>query len=339
MYPPEAYHKLQQHISDKILAGLKLETRLSPFNSYISPSPGRSIFLKRDDELSSGITGSKFRKYASLMHYLLEKQYDEVLLIGSAQSNNITGLAQLLNEYSLPYRLMLLESNEAILRGNLLWMHMLCDMSRVIWIKRADWPKVNILAQDLADASDKNIFVVKEGCAVPEALPGAMTLAADIIRSGSEHKTSFHHIFIDSGSGTTAIGLLLGFGIAGVKNITIHITLIAGTDEEFIAQLETLKKAYELQHQITIDISSLDLKFHIPVISPSFGSITTQVLKEALSIARTEGVLADPVYTAKQFATARYIIEKENLQDNILIIHTGGALGLSGFQEKLAKLL
>lgn len=339
MYSPEAYHKLLQNVRDKILPGLRLESRLSAINGYIAPAPGRSIFLKRDDELSSGITGSKYRKYASLIHYLGKNKYDEALLIGSAQSNNITGLAQLLNEHKIPYRLMLLESNESILRGNLLWMHMLCDMSQVIWVKREDWPAVNTLAKNWAEASGKSIFVVKEGCSVAEALPGAMTLAADIIRNGMKKETSFNHIFIDSGSGTTAIGLLLGLSLAGVKDTQVHITLIAGTEDEFRQQFERLIKEYEQLEHISIAISAPEFQFHLPVMSPSFGSITTQVLKESLSIARTEGVLADPVYTAKHFATAKHTIEKENLQGNILIIHTGGALGLSGFQEKLAKLL
>jgi 1-aminocyclopropane-1-carboxylate deaminase/D-cysteine desulfhydrase-like pyridoxal-dependent ACC family enzyme len=308
-------------------------------NTYIAQSQDRNIFIKRDDELSSGITGSKYRKYASLLRYLLVNSYNEVLLIGSAQSNNIVGLAQMLKEYQLRYRLMMLESNEAILRGNLLWSHLLCDMSDVLWVKREDWPRVNELAQGYADNSDQKVFIVKEGCAVPEAISGAMTLALDVIRNSMDNDLSFEHIFIDSGSGTTAIGLLLGLGLAGVKDINLHITLIAGNEAEFRQQLEQLRSQYERQHGISIDTSSLQLHFHTPVFSPSFGSITTKVLEEVLHIARVEGILADPVYTAKHFATAKHIIEKENLSGDILLIHTGGALGLSGFQEKLAKVL
>lgn len=302
-----------------------------------------NVFVKRDDELSSGITGSKFRKYASLLPYLLQHNFYEVLLIGSAQSNNVVSFLQLLNENSIKPKLMLLESNEADKKGNLLWLHLLHDMNDVLWIKREDWKNVNQLAENYANESlntvGKKVFVVEEGASNPQALPGAMTLADDILQYEEKNDTKFEHIFIDSGSGTAAIGLLYGLALADVADKNIYITLIAGTEDEFQQQYKKLVRYAASIYYWSEKYFSGNVVFNRSLLAPSFGSITTTVLEEVKYIARTEGILAEPVYTAKHFYTARKVIAEQNLTGKMLVINSGGSLGLSGFQEKLGKVV
>jgi 1-aminocyclopropane-1-carboxylate deaminase/D-cysteine desulfhydrase-like pyridoxal-dependent ACC family enzyme len=312
-----------------------LQSRIHPLKKYILLAEGRRIFVKRDDELSSGITGSKLRKYASLIPYILVGSYDEVVVIGSSQSNNVIGLLQLFIENGIPCRLFLLKANEEKLQGNTLWLSLLNEgKDSTEWITREEWAQVNSRADEYAklqSAKGIRIFIVREGAAVPESLPGAMTLATDILRNEAETAISFQHIFIDSGTGMSAIGLLAGLAQQGTGNKHIHITLIAGSEDEFSKRYSAITRE-EKELQYTGSIS-----FHRPAIAPSFGSITTAVLAEVKSLAKQEGILAEPVYTAKHFATAKTIIETRNLQGNILIINSGGALGLSGFMDKLAK--
>jgi 1-aminocyclopropane-1-carboxylate deaminase/D-cysteine desulfhydrase-like pyridoxal-dependent ACC family enzyme len=308
-----------------------LHSRIHPLKRYIVASPNRRVFLKRDDELSSGITGSKYRKFASLVPHLLQEKYDEVLLIGSSQSNNVVGLVQLLIENGIPYRLLLLEANEEKLIGNRIWLKLLSgDAENIDWLTRVQWTDANKIADKYRQeqAQDgKRIFIIREGAAVPEALPGAMTLAEDILRNEKESDLTFQHIFIDSGTGMSAIGLLSGLNKAGIKDKTIHITLIAGSEAEFW-------KRHEFITGSTTGYVG-EIQFHQPAIAPSFGSMTTAVLNEVKAIAKLEGILVEPVYTAKHFYTAKKIIETGNLKGNILIINSGGALGLSGFMNKL----
>lgn len=312
-----------------------VQSRIHPVTRYIRPAAGQRIFVKRDDELSSGITGSKYRKYASLIPHLLAIKYDEVLLIGSSQSNNIVGLVQLLIENSIPYRLLLLKGNEEKLLGNRIWLRLLSHGEENIdWLTRDQWPEVDNMADRYAEQAaeaGKRVFIVREGAAVPESLPGAMTLAEDILRNEKEHHITFNHIFIDSGTGMSAIGLMAGLRNAGMEEKTVHITLIAGSEKEFEKRYAFITGADPEKHYRG------PVLFHPPAIAPSFGSITKSVLDEVKNIARLEGILADPVYTAKHFYTAKKIIEEGKLQGNILIIDSGGALGLAGFMEKLQE--
>jgi 1-aminocyclopropane-1-carboxylate deaminase/D-cysteine desulfhydrase-like pyridoxal-dependent ACC family enzyme len=326
-------------LKQKISPDFNLRSRIHPLKTYIRPyKDSVRVYIKREDELSSGITGSKLRKFASLIAFFREDPPDEILLIGSAQSNNIPGILQLLNENGFRSRLMLLESNEKDLKGNLLWMQLLHDFKDVIWVKREDWPQVSHLADEYAASQpERKIFVLPEGAACPEALPGAMSLAGDIKRNEEEINLHFNHIFIDSGSGTAAIGLLLGINLfwnAG-KHPNVHITLIAGTEEEFSAQYLRLRDGVP---ELKGSVYPANVHFYKPSVSSSFGSVTKTILKESLHIARQEGILIDPVYSVKHLMTAREAILQQELKGDILIVHSGGALSLAGYQPKLAGL-
>jgi 1-aminocyclopropane-1-carboxylate deaminase len=302
---------------------------------------GARLFIKREDELSSGIAGSKYRKFASLIPFFKQELFHEILLIGSAQSNNIVAALQLLIENGIKSKLMLMESNEQELKGNLLWLSMLHQLEDVIWISRENWHSVQMEAEKyLQDAklSGRRVFILPEGGAVAEALPGAMTLAADILNNEKEHSVKFEHICIDSGSGTSAIGLMLGLRDSGMKK-NIYITLIAGNKADFGIQFQALTSSFTKFSGVDSELPQLDtVHFYKPAIAPSFGSITGGILKETMNIAREEGILMDPVYSVKHLLTVRSLIENGKMSGNILFIYNGGSFGLSGFQSRLSAL-
>ena len=331
---PSTPENIQQFINKEFA----LHSRVHSLNENIGNG---KLYIKRDDELSSGITGSKYQKFASLIPFLVQNKFEEVVLIGSAQSNNVVGALQLLNENQINSRLFLLESNEKELKGNLLWMSLLHDMDNVVWIKRNDWKSVDEIAREYREVQkkqDKNIFILHEGGLTIEAMSGAMTLAYDIIENEKETGLVFDHIFVDSGSGAAAIGLIFGLRLLK-KKCDLHITLIAGTEEEFLQKYNDMAPLFESYVGIKLPPEiPFDLHFYKPIVSLSFGSITTTVLKELKSIARNEGILMDPVYSVKHLMTAKHIIKEHYLFGNLLFVYSGGSFGLSGFQEMLGKL-
>ena len=58
------------------------------------------------------------------------------------------------------------------------------------------------------------------------------------------------------------------------------------------------------------------------------------------SVARTEGVIRDPVYTGKAFYGLYQELKKGNLKEhkNILFFHTGGLYGLFPKQEQFTEI-
>ena len=80
-------------------------------------SPSINCFVKRDDELGFGISGSKIRKYRSLIPWLIQKGIEEVVIIGSSCSNHVLGLSQLLIENKLKPTLFLKGDPSYSLKG------------------------------------------------------------------------------------------------------------------------------------------------------------------------------------------------------------------------------
>ena len=80
------------------MSHLNRHSRIHPLPGYLPLQAGAPIYIKREDELSAGVVGTKLRKYLSILPHLEQYQYTDAILVGSAHSNNVMGLSQLLIE-------------------------------------------------------------------------------------------------------------------------------------------------------------------------------------------------------------------------------------------------
>jgi len=303
---------------------------------YISKS-GCHIFIKRDDELGFGISGTKQRKYTSLLQKLKEKQISHTVLIGGAYSNNIVGLTQLLLENGIIPYLFLRGEKERVCQGNFLLISLLVSQENITWVSRQEWKNVHQQAADFLCTLTGHGLIIPEGASMSEALEGALTLGRDIYENEQSQKIKFNHIFIEAGTGLAAIGLILGLKQLH-RNPHIHVLLLAMKEIEFWQQL-----AY-FYNQLNMNFKWADIKkkvhCHYPLKAKSFGATNQTIFKTIIDIARQDGILTDPIYTAKLFLFAKNLIENQNhIVGNILLIHGGGGLGLMGYQQQLCKLL
>lgn len=315
---------------------LNIRSRVHPLNNS-PPHENVSLFIKRDDELSFGVSGSKIRKYTSIIPHLKKLCAKRVCLIGGAYSNNILGLAQLLIENEMQPILFLRNpgNTKEQIRGNFLFIKMLVPEEDIVMVDRDSWDHVEkIVCQK---ECGHPTIVIPEGAMMPEALPGALTLPLDIVENETALGTNFHHIFIDAGTGMQAIALILGGAIC-FPNTMIHVLLLAQNKEEFQRKLNE----YTIQFQrITgFHVKALEnFSLYTPTKGASFGSVPKSGFKDIVNIARTEGVFVDPIYSGKLMTEAKSIIKQYSLCGNILIVHSGGGLSLAGFQHQLASVV
>ena len=127
----------------------------------------------------------------------------------------------------------------------------------------------------------------------------------DICKNESDQNRSFDHIWIDSGTGFTAAVLCLMNELLGRKT-QIHVVLTAGDPDFFEQKLREVGTWWEELTQIPLPNGFIRLPtLYPPATARSFGSVNQQVLKTVKDLAMTEGLLVDPVYTAKLFYTAK----------------------------------
>ena len=297
-----------------------------------------AVFIKRDDELGFGASGSKIRKYLSLIPFIKKENFNEVIVIGSSHSNNILTATQLLIENEISPILFLFGNKKENLTGNYLLTRLFVDQKSIYWIENSILEIEKSIANYINEKKlvNKKVGYIPEGAFCPEALPGACTLALDIIKNEVEYNTEFNHIFIDAGTGFIAISLILSF-VFLKKNTIIHVLLLSGNQDSFNSNLEILKVEFEKKFD-KITNNNFNYLLYFPSNAKSFGSTNSQTFHEIKKISIEYGIIKDQIYSSKLFYESRKIITESKLKGNILIIHSGGGLSLFGFENKIVKL-
>lgn len=301
-----------------------------------------SFFIKREDELSGSIPGSKLRKYLSLLPFLDRSEISHLGIVGGPNSNNIVGLLQILRERGIEPWLFLRQPADASLKGNALLIDLLAPAAeKKVLIPRDQWDNVLPIARETFSKLTPNpsfVYILPEGALAPECLVGSLTLADDILRNESDSQQFFSRLYVDSGSGASAMGLLLGLALfdANCDQREVIITLIAGNEAEFRANLDS--QIAVVKTWLPDFVPTLPrIRFLEPTTAPHFGSVNATTLQACKSIAAQEGILMDPIYSVKHFLAASADMESAPIENGLaLFINNSNPLGLLGFQDQLA---
>jgi 1-aminocyclopropane-1-carboxylate deaminase/D-cysteine desulfhydrase-like pyridoxal-dependent ACC family enzyme len=308
---------------------LRLSSRVAHSNEYFRHP---TLYIKREDELSFGISGSKLRKYSSILEHFRRNNIKSVALVGGYRSNHILGLIQLLIEKRIDYHLFLKKPHTNTKEGNSCFIHLFTKKEKITYLDPREWSlKDKIILSKIS----KETFYLPEGADHIFSLFGGMTQAFDIDKNEKEIDKRFNHIFIDAGTGFSAISLILGQALLK-KRAEIHVVLMAYEPDVFKDKLHFYQNYVEETFSISLSLPPFHL--YPSSIGKSFGSTPKQVFEEIKTIARKEGMLTDPIYSAKLFYSCKEIVSEKKLSGNILCIHSGGALTLSGFSQMLNKL-
>ncbi len=276
-------------------------------------------YVKRDDELSCTISGSKLRKYASLMPALLQQNIQHLIIIAGPQSNNLLAAVQLAREHEMKMTAFLIKPWREELTGNYKFTRLFLEEEDIVWIEREEWSNVETQAQAFSTGLKDKSYILHEGASVPEAMEGAKLLGEDILRNEKESGIRFNHLFIDAGTGFSAIALIQSL-YERQHPAMIHVLLLADNESVF---------KQKLLHWIGVLPENVNV--FLPSTAKAFGSVNQSIKAEIRRMAKEEGFLVDPVYSAKLFYESRKIIHHKNLEGNKLIIHSGGLLSLTGF--------
>jgi 1-aminocyclopropane-1-carboxylate deaminase len=294
-----------------------LSSRVHKLNHF--PNDGVSCYVKRDDELGCGISGSKLRKYSSLVPNLLEKGIRHLLIIAGPQSNNLLAALQIARELELKVTAFLIKPRNLEIQGNFKLSLLFLNEQEIFWVERDEWPKVVTIAEEYRDNCTEPAFILEEGASVVESLDGSMGIAQDIISNEKNLGLIFQHIFVDAGTGFSAAGLIKGLTQV-CHPALIHVLLLADDEHTFNNKLYNW-----------VGSKPTNYCCFYPSTAKSFGAVNQLIKVEIKRLAREEGILADPIYSAKLFHEARKRIEKEQLMGTVLIIHSGGTLTMAGF--------
>lgn len=323
------------HLPTPLTEMHRLREALSRETSHALPR----LFIKRDDCTGLAGGGNKTRKLEYLIGEALAADADTVVTTGAAQSNHARQTAAAAAAAGLRCVLVLFDTvpyqGHAYRRsGNLLLDRVLGAEVR---IEPGDADAISVFRNVMSDIEAKGgkpFFVPVGGSSAVGALGYArayLELGAQLDEAGLVDTALIHA----SSSGGTQAGLIAGAALRG-RGPSVHgINVYRADNDEMAAGIHALacKTAALIDATApTRDVVSLDGAW----LGERYGLPTDAMRKAVELVARSEGVLLDPVYTGKGMAgfIAQLLEGRYTGQDAATFLHTGGMPGLFAYEEE-----
>lgn len=313
-----------------------LPTLLEPLARLTSRLAGPELWVKRDDQTGLATGGNKTRKLEFLVADALRHQADTLITAGADQSNHARQTAAAAAKFGLQSVLVLRGEAPPTTEGNLLLDRLLG--ADVIWA--GDEPldaRMAAVARQL-DEEGRRPYVVPYGGSNPVGASGYVAAMTELHAQCVERALTFDHIVFASSSGGTQAGLVVGAGAArGPGRILgISVDLPADALREKLADLAA-RTARHLELDLAFDPG--DFAVNDDYLGGGYAVVGNLERDAIQTVARSEGLLLDPVYTGRAFGGLIDLIRGGAFKtdEKVLFWHTGGTAGLFARREALLR--
>lgn len=277
------------------------------------------LLVKRDDALPFAMGGNKVRKMRLLARQAIDQGADTLVTMGGAQSNHARVTAAIAAACGLRAILVLNGEPSENPNGNALLQRLFGAEIVMVRTREERTPAMADVAQRL-EQEGRRPFVVPLGGSTPE---GAIAYAQAFVELLQQIEPPDWIIHSTSSGGTQA-GLAAGAALTGASCGIIGVSAddparaIQTSVRELVRGIGNLVGVDGLKYKRTdVDDTQVGAGYGIP----------TAASHEALDlVARTEGLLLDPVYTAKAMAAviAGFRHAAFDPDQTVLFWHTGG---------------
>jgi D-cysteine desulfhydrase len=310
--------------------------RLERLEGALGLANGTRLWVKRDD-LGLGGGGNKLRKLEYLLGAALAEGCDTFVTIGGIQSNHARLSAAASARAGLACELVLAHmvprDDEEYRRGG----NVLLDGIFGAKLHLADgpdaWPFAEARAEQLR-AEGRRPYLVGAGGSSPIGCLGYAGCAAEIAAQESEAGLRFARIVVANGSSGTHAGLAAGFAAMGMDPARVKsFTVLAPLDLARAATLDLARRTLALLDP-DARIEGVDVAGEHR--GEGYGIATDAMLDAVRLMARTEGLLLDPVYSGKAFAG--FLDDaRSGAGGDMLFVMTGGTPGLFAYRSDFER--
>lgn len=283
------------------------------------------LFMKRDDLLSFAMGGNKVRKMQLVAAEAIANGADTLVTCGGIQSNHARVTAAAGAALGLDVTLVLNGTLPEIATGNARLDRLFGATVHAVKAREDRDPAMARVAADLA-AAGRRPFVVPLGASTPTGALGFARAISEITAAGIRPDVIVH----STSSGGTQAGIVGGCALFGLQARVIGVSadepapalepvvqeLLAGMAERLGARSASLTGDRPLE---------IDDRF----VGSGYGVPTKESSEATELVARREGIVLDPVYTAKAMAGLIARIRSGDFarDQKVLFWHTGGVPG------------
>ncbi len=313
-----------------------LPTRITRANR-LSEELGVNIFIKRDDQTGSEISGNKIRKLEFALKDAIDKGSTLVITTGGIQSNHCRATTAAATNLGLKVVLLLRVSEEPKNEGNFLLDKLFGAEIRFCTPDEYRSSRNEIMKSiaEEKDAMGERCYVIPEGASNGIGSMGYFDAMEEIVKQEDEIGVKFHTIVVAVGSGGTYSGLYLANKYYNLKKRVLGFA-VCDNAEYFVNQIDSINREALFHLDKAIELSKKDIEINDKYTGIGYAISTPEELAFIKHIAVKEAIILDPVYTIKAMIGLYNEIKSDNMKssDNILFIHTGGLFGLFPKQDQ-----
>jgi L-cysteate sulfo-lyase len=317
-----------------------LPTPLERLDRLSAELGGPEIWIKRDDCTGLSTGGNKTRKLEFLMAEAELEGADMVITQGATQSNHARQTAAFAAKLGMACHLLLEDrtgSNDPNYKtnGNVL----LDALHGATMETRPGGLDMNAEMEAVAErfrAEGRRVYTIPGGGSNPTGALGYVNCAFELLGQLNDRALAVDHIVHATGSAGTQAGLVTGLKAcnAGIPLLGIGVRAPRPRQEENVFALAA-KTAEKLGCPGVV--AREDVVANTDYVGDGYGIPTEGGLEAIRMFAELEGILLDPVYSAKGAAGMIDLIRKGHFAKDarIVFLHTGGAAALFGYDRAL----
>jgi len=302
---------------------------------------GPRIFMKRDDLTGLAFGGNKSRMFEYVLGKVVKQTRHDCVIAGAAvQSNYCRQMSAACAKIGMPLHLVLRKvrrQDGKKLEGNYLLDAL---FGAKIQIMEGGWPEQRKKIYEVAGKlrrQGKDPYVARAAYDGDNWLNAAAYAHsfAEMIEQADARKLRIDALYMTS-SDTTQAGELVAWKFLRCK-FPIHGIDTVIFEGDSVRTFVDIANELESKLGLPTRVTRADVHTTGKYIGKAYGLPTPAGLKAIKLVARTEGILCDPVYTGKGLAglIADIRAGKWRKNQNVVFLHTGGAPALFAYAESL----
>ena len=290
---------------------------------------GCSVWIKRDDLTGAALSGNKIRKLDCLLADAHTRGATTIITCGGIQSNHCRATAIACRQHGLRPVLLLRGSPPPPrqLDGNLLLDALVG--AEVRWTDadgyRSRDQHMAHIAEQLRSNGERP-YIIPEGGSNAVGAMGFVHAGRELAAQAQAVGVQFDTVIVATGSG----GTLAGLAMSGLQANVLGVAVC--DDRATFRQRvhEIAQQAQTLNMGLTLPSDGWDvLEGHQ---GEGYAISTATELQQQAWLARSEGIIVDPVYTGKAWGALFSVLQQDPraLGRRVLFWHTGGVFGVFG---------
>ncbi|VAW31573.1 pyridoxal phosphate-dependent deaminase, putative [hydrothermal vent metagenome] len=295
---------------------------------------GPEIYIKRDDQTGLATGGNKTRKLEFLLADALAQGCDHLITTGAPQSNHCRQTAAAAAHLGLGCSLVLSGEEPAQLQGNLLLDKLLG--AHLYWAGDKLRKEMVVEVVNEQRAMGHTPYVIPLGGSNVMGATSYVLAMQELTAQLTAASINIDFILFASSSGGTQAGIVLGAELYGFHGQVLGISVDHPADD-----LKMQVSALATATATHLGVGTVSIADKVEVNDDYIGegyAMVGETEREAIKlVAQLEGILLDPVYTARAMGGLIDLIRWGAFTrgQSVLFWHTGGAAALPAFRDKL----